>query len=238
MEHNLLARRERICFAHRDRYLSRGRSTPRRRVGSRPDTCVVLTMYGLFDELSDISTATRCVPHKLSEDKKAHWMETSGDVTTTWDQDKSILGNTVTGDETWRYHFDPESKRKSIEWRSPTSPPPKKEPPSRQCRSPSSTKMASSTRNLFLRVKTVNTEFYEQVLKRLPQLIRRVRPESHRTGKWTLLHDNAPAHCDIRVRQLLAQRGVPVQSVTVSWRLRTSFCFPFEERLADVAAIQ
>ena len=37
------------------------------------------------------------------------------------------------------------------------------------------------------------------------QRIRRVLLEFYRTGKWTLLHDNAPAHSVIRVRQFLAQ---------------------------------
>jgi histone-lysine N-methyltransferase SETMAR len=57
---------------------------------------------------------------------------------------------------------------------------------------------------------TVNSEFYEQVMKRLLQRIPLVRLELYRTGQWMLLHDNAPAHCAIRVRKLMAQRGVPV----------------------------
>ena len=57
---------------------------------------------------------------------------------------------------------------------------------------------------------TVNSAFYEEVLKRLLRHIHRVRPEMHRTGQWMLLHDNAPAHCAIRVHQFMAQRGVPV----------------------------
>jgi len=57
---------------------------------------------------------------------------------------------------------------------------------------------------------TVNSAFYEEVLKRLLQRIHLVRPELHRTGQWMLLHDNAPAHCAIRVHQFFVQRGVPV----------------------------
>ena len=55
---------------------------------------------------------------------------------------------------------------------------------------------------------TVNSAFYEEVLKRLLRRIHRFRPGLHRTGQW-MLHDNAPAHCAIRV-QFLAQHGVPV----------------------------
>ena len=56
---------------------------------------------------------------------------------------------------------------------------------------------------------TVNSAFYEEVLKRLLRRIHRLRPQLRRTGQWMLLH-NAPAHCPIRVCQFLAQRGVPV----------------------------
>ena len=48
---------------------------------------------------------------------------------------------------------------------------------------------------------TINTAFYQVVLNRLLQ-----RPEMHRTGKWMLLHDNAPVHSAFRVRQILAQK--------------------------------
>ena len=48
------------------------------------------------------------------------------------------------------------------------------------------------------------------MFNRLLQCIRRVRPEFHRTGKWTLLHDNVPAHSAIRVRQSLGQEIVYV----------------------------
>ncbi|KAJ4451179.1 hypothetical protein ANN_02621 [Periplaneta americana] len=55
---------------------------------------------------------------------------------------------------------------------------------------------------------TINSAYYQSVLNLLLQRIQRVRPELHRTGKWMLLHDNAPAHCAIRVRQFLAQKMV------------------------------
>jgi len=57
---------------------------------------------------------------------------------------------------------------------------------------------------------TVNSAFYEEVLKLLLRRIHHVRPELQKTGQWMLLHDNAPAHCVIRVHQSLAQHGVAV----------------------------
>ena len=51
-----------------------------------------------------------------------------------------------------------------------------------------------------------SSAFYEQVLKRLLQRIRRIRPDMHMTGSWVLLHDNAPAHTAIRVPDLGSPR--------------------------------
>ena len=57
---------------------------------------------------------------------------------------------------------------------------------------------------------TIDAAFYQAVLNRLLQRIRRVRPELHRAGKWMLLRDNAHVHSVIRVRQFLAQQMVAV----------------------------
>ena len=66
------------------------------------------------------------VPNKLTNEQKAKRMGTSGDFITMCDQDPSFLRTIVTGDETWYYQIDPESKRQSMEWRSPSSPRSKK----------------------------------------------------------------------------------------------------------------
>jgi len=65
------------------------------------------------------------VPHKLAEEQQAKRMEISEDFITMCDQDPSFLPTIITGDEAWCYQFDPESKRQSMEWRSPSSPRPK-----------------------------------------------------------------------------------------------------------------
>ena len=105
-------------------------------------------------------------------------------------------------------------KWQSMAWCSPTSPQPNKE---------SSAKIQGQTlliaffdnkgiihKEFVPAGQTINAAFYQAVLNRLLQDIRRVRPELHRTGKWILLHDNAPAHSAIRVRQFLAQKMIAV----------------------------
>ena len=68
------------------------------------------------EDLGKRKICSRFVLYKLTDEQKAKRMETSGDFITICDQDPSFLRTTFTGDETWCYQFDPESKRKSLEW--------------------------------------------------------------------------------------------------------------------------
>ena len=63
------------------------------------------------DDLGKRKICSRIVPHKLTDQQKAKWMETSGDFITMCAQDPLLLKNIVRGDETWCYQFEPESKR-------------------------------------------------------------------------------------------------------------------------------
>jgi len=53
---------------------------------------------------------------------------------------------------------------------------------------------------------TINKEFYVEVLRRLHESVRRIRPEKWRDGDW-ILHHNAPAHTSHLVQQFLAKHG-------------------------------
>ena len=52
---------------------------------------------------------------------------------------------------------------------------------------------------------TVNAPFNMEVLKRLRDRVRRVRPELWEGTRWILHHDNAPAHSASIVREFLAR---------------------------------
>jgi len=115
------------------------------------------------------------------------------------------------GDESWCYGYDSETKQASSQWKTPTSPRPKK---ARQVRS--NVKMMLI---VFFYVRgivlwefvppgqTVNQEFHLEVLRRLRENVRRKRPELWRSGDWLLHHDNAPAHTALSVTQYLASLG-------------------------------
>ena len=76
----------------------------------------------VHDDLSKQKICSQFVPHKLTDEQKVKWMETSGDLISKCDQDPLLLENIVTGDEIWCYQFDPESKWQSMAWCSLTSP--------------------------------------------------------------------------------------------------------------------
>ena len=57
---------------------------------------------------------------------------------------------------------------------------------------------------------TMNQTYYNEVLKRLRDAIRRKRPELRRSGDRFFHHDNAPAHSALRTREFLAKHSITV----------------------------
>ena len=57
---------------------------------------------------------------------------------------------------------------------------------------------------------TITGTYYLEVLKRLMARIRRIRPEYRGPETWSLLHDNAPSHTSLIVRQFLGRNQVCV----------------------------
>ena len=61
----------------------------------------------------------RWVPRQLTETHKQYRLEASFELLEYCQSDKTFLQQIVTGDETWVHHFEPESKKASMEWRHP-----------------------------------------------------------------------------------------------------------------------
>ena len=123
--------------------------------------------------------------------------------------DPDLLKRVITGDETWVYSYDIETKAESSQWKFSEEPRAKK---ARQIR---------SNVNVLITVffdyngivyheslrpgRTVNKEYYLQVLYNLRQAIRRKRPELCRDNSWILHHDNVPAHIALLIQQFLGK---------------------------------
>jgi hypothetical protein len=169
----------------------------------------------LLENLGKRKISARFVPHCLADEQKTLRLQASqGPIRFVYD-DRSLLDSTVTGDETWCFQYDPPPPKKiqSMEWLSPSS------PRHKDCR-------FKKSRNKVILVTfyysqgIIHKEFippgqmvnkvlvyYVEVLSRLVQRIRRVRPQFQERGSWFLLHDTARPHTAVSVKQFLANKG-------------------------------
>lgn len=166
----------------------------------------------LHDHLEMHRICLRVVPKMLTPDHKEQRMTAAGELINAADADTDFLKKIVTGDETWCFLYDPQTKRQSSEWKSKTSPRREK------------FRLDKSKGKVMLEVffdhkglihyefipegQTVNKELYLEILRRLRDAIRRKRPEKWASNNWVLLHDNAPAHRSLLVRNYLAKHNV------------------------------
>lgn len=166
----------------------------------------------LHDHLNMHRICLRMVPKMLTDDHKEMRMTAAGEFIDMADRDPDFLKKIVTGDETWCFLYDPQTKRQSSEWKTKTSPRKEK------------FRLDKSRGKVMLEVffdykglihyefipegRAVNKELYVEVLRRLRDAIRRKRPEKWAENNWVLLHDNAPAHGSLLVRNYLAKHSV------------------------------
>lgn len=166
----------------------------------------------LTQDLGKRKVCAKFVPHCLSDDQKQVRMDTCGELIVNADADLAFLDSIVTGDESWCYQYDPETKRQSTEWRSPSSPKQKK---FRFQKSKIKVMLIAffDSEGLIHHEfvppgTTVTGQFYAEVLARLRQRIHRVRPRFRQNGSWFLLHDNARPHIALPVKRFLAKHEV------------------------------
>ncbi|CAI6344606.1 unnamed protein product [Macrosiphum euphorbiae] len=168
----------------------------------------------LTEDLGMRRVCAKMVPKLLSQDQKNHRIEVCQNLKERTQNDPGFIKNVITGDETWVYGYDIETKRQSSQWKSVTSPRPKK---ARQVRSNVKTMLIT-----FFDIKgliyyefvptgqTVNQTYYKEVLIKLREKIRKKRPDQFQNRSWLLHHDNAPAHSALSIREFLADKQIPV----------------------------
>jgi histone-lysine N-methyltransferase SETMAR len=158
----------------------------------------------------------------LSDEQKERRQELCSDLLQRIEDEPDLLNLVFTCDETWIVTYDPETKRQSMQWKSTSSPRPKK------------ARMSCSRFKAMLIVffdiqgivmaewvpscQTVNQHYYIEVLTKLRERVRRTklrervrrkRPELWQNG-WILHQDNAPAHNALSVKQFLANKNITV----------------------------
>ena len=58
--------------------------------------------------------------------------------------------------------------------------------------------------------RTVNKEYYLEVMQRLREDVRKKRPDAWRENRWILQHDNAPSHSSFLFHDFLAKNATTV----------------------------
>ncbi|UYV78708.1 hypothetical protein LAZ67_16002504 [Cordylochernes scorpioides] len=155
--------------------------------------------------------AAKFVPKLLNCDQKQHRMNIAKEMFDSVRDDPNLLQRVITGDEAWVYCYDVENKAQSSQWKLPHEPRPKK---ARQVRSNVKVLLTvffdcrGVVHHEFLpQGRTVNKEYYLQVMRHLREAIRQKRPDLWKNKNWPLHHDNAPAHTSLLVRDLLAKNN-------------------------------
>jgi len=113
-------------------------------------------------------------------------------------------------DETWLYHYDPETKQQSMEWRHSGSPRPQKFRVQKSAGKVLASTFWDQDGILFIdylpKGQTINAEYYSSLLVQLKDILK-----ENRLGKVTkvvlFLHDNAPAHQAFATQKKLANLG-------------------------------
>jgi len=126
------------------------------------------------------------------------------------DADKNFFNKTITGDETWCFAYDPETKRQSCEWVDETSLQPKKLKFRRSCIMTMLIIFFNSQgivhKEFVPEGKTVNAEFYKGVMDHLLKCIQRVHPAAFCCQDCFLLHNSVPTHNAASVCQFLTPK--------------------------------
>jgi len=127
--------------------------------------------------------------------------------------DSRFLGNVIMGDETWVCGYDPETRVRSSQWKSPNSPRAKK---ARQSRSNIKVVMivffdlhGIVWAEFVPRNTTVISEYYKRLLEHLRNDVHRKRPEKWANG-FILHHDNTPCPTLLLVWQFLSNKNITV----------------------------
>ena len=152
----------------------------------------------LHSELGMSKVSARWVPRLLTPDQKRTRMTMSRDNLLLFEANPvNFVERFLTQDECWVHHFEPETKRQSMQWKHSSSPAPKK------------AKVVSSAGKVMATVfwdakgvvlvdylpkgQTINGEYYAKLLRQLREAIKAKRPG--KLTKGVLFHqDNAPAH--------------------------------------------
>ena len=80
----------------------------------------------ITEDLGMRKICVKMVPKLLDDDQKERRVEVCQDILEHLQTEPDLLQRVITGDESWIFEYDPETKRQSLQWKCPLSPKPKK----------------------------------------------------------------------------------------------------------------
>ena len=165
----------------------------------------------LTEDLNLQRVSAKFVPKLLTEQQKELRKEIFEDMLNLANHDPKFIKTIITGDETWVYGYNPETRFQSSQWKHLESPRPKNA--QQVC---SNVKVMLTcffdSRGIMHHEyapegQTINKEYYLRVLRRLCQPVRRKRPDMWAAKNFQLHYGNAPA-CVIHA--FLAKNSMPL----------------------------
>ena len=168
----------------------------------------------LTEKLHMRRVAAKFVPRLMTEDQKQRRVRVCEELLEMANDNENFLKTIITGDETWVYGYDVETKAQSSQWKTDTSPRPKK---ARQVKSNVKVMLTvffdwkGIVYHEFLpRGETINRFRYLETLRHLREAVRNKRPEMWASGEWMLHHDNAPVHSSLLIRDFCTKNEMTV----------------------------
>ncbi|UYV80226.1 hypothetical protein LAZ67_18002085, partial [Cordylochernes scorpioides] len=152
-----------------------------------------------INDLGMRRVAAKFVPKLLNCDQKQHRMNIANEMLDSVRDDPNLLQRVITGDEAWVYGYDVETKAQSSQWKLPHEPRPKKRA--------KFGRMGVVHHEFLPQGRTLNKEYYLQVMRNLREAIRQKRPVLWKNKNWLLHHNNAPAHTSLHVGDFLAKNN-------------------------------
>jgi len=99
---------------------------PSRMIAESLNIPKTLVLRILIENLGKRKLCARFVPHSLTPEQREHRVTSCQNIIAMTDADKNIFNKIITGNGTWCFACDPETKRQSSEWVGETSSGPKK----------------------------------------------------------------------------------------------------------------
>jgi len=166
-------------------------------------------LHEIINELGYSKVCARWVPRMLTDELRQSRREVCTQMLQRYRvEGEEFMNSIVTGDESWAHHYEPETKRQSMQWHHLGSPSPKKFKLSPSAGKVMITVFWDIQGVLFLdflpKGKTINSARYQETLKKLARCIRRKRPNLQDV---ILHHDNARPHTAQATTAAIAAKG-------------------------------